>query len=319
MEQSGRQVDRAVTSLRQREGAARQTGGPIVMAADVNYAGQLATTLRSLVEASDRCAPLDVRVLTDRFPDAMRTMVEGSLPAGSAQIQWITVDLKQFSGYEGLTPHVSTMAYARLLIPELLPETRSRILYLDADLLVLDEVAPLWTVDLQGAPLGAVLDRLDPLIKAGDPGLREVPPVRDYFNSGVLLLDLERWTAEGISEKALEFLARNPRTPFMDQDALNVACDGRWTMLDTRWNFQNHFTTRVADVDPAERPAIAHFVTSVKPWKPAALSVNASLYDSYRSRTRFARGRRERAADFCREAWARLKRTVRRRITVVRP
>jgi Glycosyl transferase family 8 len=104
---------------------------------------------------------------------AMRTMVEGSLPAGSAQIQWITVDLKQFSRYEGLTTHVSTMAYARILIPDLLPETRSRLLYLDADLLVLGDVAPLWTVDLQGAPLGAVLDRLDPLIKAGDPGLRE--------------------------------------------------------------------------------------------------------------------------------------------------
>jgi lipopolysaccharide biosynthesis glycosyltransferase len=291
---------------------ARQT---IVFACDMNYAMQLATTLRSLADAVPKVTGMDIHVLTDGFPAELRTRVSHSLPAEAAPIKWVDVDLEPFQNFPTLS-HISKMTYARLLIPHVLPTTVSRILYLDADLLVLDDLDPLWTIDLEGRPVAAVLDVLDPLMKRGDPRLRTAPPVRDYFNSGVLLIDLTRWREERLSERAIEYLDRCPQSPFKDQDALNVACDGLWKKLDPSWNFQDHFHTNIADIDDGERPAIVHFVTSNKPWKPDSVSVNASLYDSFRNRTQFAKSYRERSTDAARRAFARCKRWLRQYASV---
>jgi lipopolysaccharide biosynthesis glycosyltransferase len=257
----------------------------------------LATTLRSMVESNPDHWPLDVHVLAAHFPAEVRRRVDDSLPVGAATIHWLPVDLDaypEFSTASGLPK----AACARFLIPHVIPKSISRILYLDADILVLGDLAPLWHQDLKGAVVGAVLDGLDKQIKAKGARVARVPWVKQYFNAGVLLMDLGRWRSERISEQALEYLRRTPDSPFGDQDALNVACDGRWTPLHPRWNFQGHLGQRIADIAPEHRPTIIHFITNLKPWNPRALSLNRSLYDGFRRRTRFARVPVERISDF---------------------
>jgi lipopolysaccharide biosynthesis glycosyltransferase len=288
-------------------GQARRT---IVFACDANYSMQLATTLRSLAETNNR-ASLDIHVLTDHFPKSLRSRVSESLPPGIARIRWVTVDVERLPAHTTLD-HVSTVTYARLLIPELFPGDTSKLLYLDADLLVLGDLEPLWETDLNRTPVAAARDLLDISLKAGDPRTKSMPRVRNYFNAGVLLIDLDQWRRHRVSDKAMEYLTRNPHSPFMDQDALNVACDGHWTELEDRWNFQNHFHTRIDSISEHERPAIVHFVTRIKPWNPKVISINRHFYDSVRSRTRFARTRSERLIDSGLEIWCRCKRRLRR-------
>lgn len=283
----------------------------IVLACDEVYAMPLATTLRSIVEANRSGWPLDFHVLTDGFSEDARRKVHDSLPEGAASISWVPVGLELFRDFFTV-PGVSKMTYARLLIPRVFPATVSRVLYLDTDILVLDDLRELWKTDLEGAIVGAVLDGVDPQLKGGKSGLEKVPRVRDYFNAGVLLIELDRWRKEQVSQRALEYLARYPRSPYMDQDGINVVCDGRWKQLDPRWNFQDHFRKRISDMDPSERPAIAHFVTSSKPWKPSSLSLNASFYDAFRRRTCFARTPWNKLRDVVQQVWARLKGVLRR-------
>jgi len=95
----------------------------------------------------------------------------------------------------------------------------------------------------------------------------------------------------------LAFLEQNPRTPFGDQDALNVALDGRWKILDPRWNFQRHALVSLASLPPPERPYIVHFVMAEKPWIARMLSPNAAFYDGFRARTLFRRSLREKLGD----------------------
>ena len=286
---------------------------PIVLACDGSYAMQLATVLVSAVEANRSGQPLDVYVLCEQFPVGMRQRVVDSVPEGSTVIHWVPVDLSSFEGLPTM-PHISSrMAFARLMIPRIFSTNVHRVLYLDADTLVLDDLIPLWEVDLKGAVIGAVLDRiLDPALKRRVPGvdkwLDSFPRVRDYFNNGVLLIDLDAWRKERISEKAIEYLRFHPDSPYNDQDALNVACDGRWTELGLRWNFYDHFRTSILDMPPAERPKIAHFVGSQKPWKASALSVNADLYEVFRGRTRFARTTVDKLRDVGSRTWSLLKR-----------
>ena len=283
----------------------------IVLACDGSYAMQLATTLRSITNAHPSGWPLDFYVLVDDFSLDARLKVEESIPSGAASIRWSPVDLASFQGFSS-APHLSSkIIFARLLLPWLFSDDTRRILYLDADLLVLDDLRPIWDLDLDGAAVGGVLDTLDLAIKQGMPGLEGVPAVTDYFNAGVLLIDLPQWREERISERAFAYLSAHPQSPFGDQDALNFACDGLWKKLDQRWNFQDHHETRIADMTPTERPAIVHFVTGEKPWLPSSLSVNAGLYDAFRSHTRFARTRRDRFSDTALATWRRIKRRVR--------
>ena len=291
--------------------ALERMDGPVVLACDEVYAMPLATTLRSITETNRSCWPLDFYVLSDGFSEAMRMKVLSSLPTGSASVRWVAVDLRLFGEFATL-PHVSKMTYARLLIPYVFPDNVSRVLYLDADLLVLDDLGPLWETDLEGAAVGAVLDRWNLQFKQNEPGLEDVPRVRDYFNAGVLLIDLDRWREQRISEKALNYLSRHPRTPFSDQDALNVVCDGFWKKLNPRWNFQDHYETSLSDMRAEQKPSIVHFVMREKPWVATFPNLNTCFYDAFRSRTCFARTPLEKLQDILQGCWFRLKGILRR-------
>ena len=163
-------------------------------------------------------------------------------------------------------------------------------------------------MDLGGSVLAAVVDEyVDPNLKLNEPRFQGMPRVSEYFNAGVLLINLDAWRRERISKKALEYLTHNPLSPLSDQDALNVACDGLWKKLDPRWNFQGHYEKRILDMNAEERPWIAHFVGRRKPWIASELSLNVTLYDELRSRTFFARKPTDRLFDIPRRNWALLK------------
>jgi lipopolysaccharide biosynthesis glycosyltransferase len=286
---------------------------PLAFACDAGYAMPLATTLRSIAEANRSWWPLEVYILSDGFPENTQKRVIDSLPEGSSSIRWLPVDLTAFAGFSTLK-HISAATYARLLIPSMLPDQVHRALYLDADLLILDDLAPIWQADLEGAVLGAVLDeRLSTHIKMGKTSLAGLPRVRGYFNAGVLLVDLARCRAERISERALEYLERYPHSPYSDQDALNFACDGLWKKLDPRWNrYQVDLEKPLSVLSAAERPGIVHFHGWLKPWDARSLNLNDGFYDSFRSRTLFARTPEERLRRAPFVIWSRLKRILKR-------
>jgi lipopolysaccharide biosynthesis glycosyltransferase len=269
---------------------------PLILACDGEYVMPLATTLRSIVEANRRSWPLEFYVLCCGVPCAAQQRVNRSLPPGSGTVHWVPIDLNLFGQFATI-PHVSKMTYARLLIPKIIPDVVRRVLYLDSDLLVLGDLRNLWDSDLKGRVLGAVLDSIDPMLKRGD-ALREfVPRVQKYFNAGVLMIDLARWRECRISEVAFEYMSRNPRTPYMDQDALNFACDGLWEELNPTWNYHNHFKLDLAKLPSSQRPAIVHFVTSEKPWDASVRNLNGRFYDKFRSRTCFVRNRWDKVVD----------------------
>jgi lipopolysaccharide biosynthesis glycosyltransferase len=262
---------------------------PIVLASDEKYAMPLSTTLRSIVEVNECDWPLNFHILSNNISPETQKKIFDSLPLGSAAIRWVEVDLEPFEEFSTIS-HISKVTYARFLIPNIFPDTVSKALYLDADILVLDSLRPIWETDLQESLVGAVLDGLDYEIKNGKLSLENFPNVQSYFNAGVLLINLDRWRKEEIPKKALEYLSLHPNSRFSDQDALNVVCDGRWKKLDARWNFVDFYQkVKISNLSPRQRPGIVHFATWEKPWDDTIYHVNASFYDSFRSRTRFPR------------------------------
>jgi len=176
-----------------------------------------------------------------------------------------------------LVGRFGSVVWLRLLLPELLPDVR-RVLYLDADTLVVSPLAPLFASDLEGAPLAAVPGVTTGRERAHMSALG-VDHHERHLNSGVLLLDLDRFRAEHLTDTLLRVATtRSGDLMYPDQDTLNLVFAGRWFGLHPRWNAQNMFWNEpevaIAElgadaVDEARRsPAILHFEgpTFCKPW-----------------------------------------------------
>ena len=194
---------------------------------------------------------------------------------------------------------VSAAVYVRLAIPEVIPDER-RVLYLDADTLVLGDLRPLLRQSLEGRPIGAVRDPQNPVIGRGIqlPGWDKlgVPYGRDYFNSGVMLIDLARSQRLGVFERSRQFLSDHPdKIRFWDQDALNWAVDDNWLRLDRCWNTFAlsplatqpgfvHFAeadSPLAQLKEDEKTAaMLHFAGPDKPWQDTY--PQGQLRDTYR-------------------------------------
>jgi lipopolysaccharide biosynthesis glycosyltransferase len=132
------------------------------------------------------------------------------------------------------TKALSAAAYARLLIPDLLPKTVERVLYLDADTIVVSDLTALWQTDMGEAAIAAVHDPAATQIE------REIGIDVDegsYVNSGVMLMNLVVWRDEELATTAMAFAKKhNPRT--CDQPSINFACAGKITYVPEEWNFQ---------------------------------------------------------------------------------
>jgi len=166
------------------------------------------------------------------------------------------------------------MSWVRTVLTDALPDV-DRVVYLDADTLVRHSVLPLWTA-LDGAPIAAVTNTTEPAMYEYVQSLGLSDPA-EYFNAGVLVMDLAQWREEGVIER-ITALSRERPLRWYDQDALNVVFAGRWRRLHPRWNAMNSlwFWTEHArriftddELDTARaNPAIAHFEGPhvVKPW-----------------------------------------------------
>lgn len=171
---------------------------------------------------------------------------------------------------------ISRVMWFRVFLPELLPDV-ARVLYLDCDTLVADDLRPLLDTNLGDAWLGAVANVFEPDM-AQHPRQLGLTGPQPYFNSGVLLMDLDAWRREACTRRILD-LARDPHSGLVwpDQDALNRVFAGHWQKLHPRWNCQNslYFFPQAADVfgakpvaEAVSKPGILHFEGGdlAKPW-----------------------------------------------------
>ena len=153
---------------------------------------------------------------------------------------------------------VSIATYYRLAAPHILPSNVGKILYLDSDIIVRRSLEDLWNTDIQDYALAAVID---PWWSPGGGPHVEVPPGAKYFNAGVLLINLDYWRMNNVSENATAFARNNfEKVHYWDQDALNAILVDRWIPVPQIWNaYDFHKGRSVID------PAIVHFC-GPKPW-----------------------------------------------------
>jgi UDP-glucose/galactose:(glucosyl)LPS alpha-1,2-glucosyl/galactosyltransferase len=178
-------------------------------------------------------------------------------------VQFIQVDSAIFD-YFPINEDVSAASYYRLMIGELLPENITRALYLDCDTIATNNFTSLFDVDMGEAVILAVADYFD----AYHAERLNFPNGRSYFNSGLMMIDLEKWRREDIVTNALRFIRKNREIiQFADQDILNALLQDKWKPLGIEFNFQNKHARDWEMGKLDADPKIVHFTGKMKPWK----------------------------------------------------
>jgi len=186
---------------------------------------------------------------------------------------------------------ITEAAYYRILLPTVFP-LLSKILYLDCDILVLKDISPLFNIDMTHYAVAAVED----ILKLKDEHRLQLnlSYADSYFNSGVMMANLDYWREHDVERRLLEFSRKERKVFFHDQDALNHVFRKQWFQLSPQWNKfypvvypANRFHS-VCDVDDFNNPAVVHFAGRIKPWRCIKWPFDhkyRSLYYSYLNKT----------------------------------
>ena len=163
--------------------------------------------------------------------------------------------------------YYSLSIFTRMVLPAVVQPYTDRVLYMDADILCVGKLDELIDLDLV-EPAAAVTDfTLTVTRRTTALGMKS----GKYFNGGVMLMNIPRWEAERISEEALDILVkRQKEMHYNDQDALNLALEGRVRFVSPKWNYLYNLVddlqvnrTRFSSL---ARGRIIHFAGAVKPW-----------------------------------------------------
>ncbi|RSJ88909.1 MULTISPECIES: SP_1767 family glycosyltransferase [Streptococcus] len=230
----------------------------IVLAGDCNDTRQLETTIKSILYYNR-----DVKIYIlnqDIMPDWFRKPRKIARMLGSDIIDVKLPEQDIFHAWIKQT-HISSIAYARYFIPDYIQE--DTVLYLDCDLLVNDKLDSLFEQDIKEHYIAAIRD-------ANGQG----------FNTGVLLINNEKWRQEKLKERLIEqsilTIKEVEEGRFEnfngDQTIFNQVLQDDWLELDRAYNLQvghdvvalyNNWQEHLAFND---KPVVIHFTTYRKPW-----------------------------------------------------
>ena len=299
------------------------TGLAIACGSDPPFLPHIATLVHSVLEHGGpavRVHYLHGPELEDDDAARLRSMIE----RGGGRAVLHRIEPERIAGLARVH-FAPPMLWYRAFLPELLPDV-PRVLYLDGDTVAVDDLEPLWRTPLDDSYVAAVTNVFMPW-DAGYPVALGLPGPEAYFNSGVLLMNLDAMRRDAISDALLEYGRTAPptRVAWGDQDALNVLTGHRRVALAPRWNCMNSVVAhersieifgREAVQEARERPAIRHFEgpAANKPWHVLCEAALRDEYLRHRRQTPWAGtplagdGPRNRARRALRRALARLQR-----------
>lgn len=256
-----------------------KNGINLVLAADDNYAQHLGVALVSIMENHGDGRFLFFHILDNSISDKNRKYLEEIGRRDGAEMIFYDIPENLLADCHEIN-HISRAAYARFLIPEILPSSISRVLYLDSDIVVLKDIAELYDQDLGHFPLGAVTD-----VMAGEIlRIYFYPGLSGYFNSGVLLLNLDYWRRENIKRKAWDFMRQHLKDIIRpDQDILNCLFMNNWKALDGRFNVD--LKRKSFRALPEPDTVVLHYSDKIKPWHYLFSGASRCYYFNYLSKT----------------------------------
>ena len=262
---------------------------PVVLSANNRFSPYLDVMIRSMIANASEKRNYDFIILYNDISERNQRLIK-SAAKGKDNISIRFARVCEYFDAKKLfvDQHLSVETYYRLIIPEIMPNYH-KILYLDCDMVADRDVAELYDLDLKGAIIGAAKD----IDVAGQLNLNQnnwqtyatetlgLDSPYDYFQAGVLILDLDGLRKTASSQKMIK-LALSQSFRCHDQDVLNIICKNKVTYIPQQWNtlmdWQEPGRSRMQILKMAPRklfeeysaarkqPYLIHYAGYQKPW-----------------------------------------------------
>lgn len=261
---------------------------PIVFAVNAKYACYNAVTIQSIIEHCSENDFYRIYILQDGLGDAFVRRLEG---IGSKNVVVRCVDVGDLINQKQVDLHIrahfSKETYFRMVIPEIMP-FYEKVIYLDCDLVVKDDVAALLNEDIGEHYIAGVRDcyahMMDERLKK-DLGIDGL----GYVNAGVLVINMKQWLKHDLMTECFEMISRTPKEKllYLDQDVLNTVCYNKIYHFDEVWNFQWHMLHCEKRYEEMLVPRamrikddckILHFSSQIKPWRQPELELSNEFW-----------------------------------------
>lgn len=182
------------------------------------------------------------------------------------------------------TTHITNSTFIRLMVPRLLSGKVKELLYLDADVLCFNNIASIRNINIDNYICAAAVDSKH---NGQNPNASRLNlNSNNYFNAGVLYINIENWMNFDVENKSNDILLKNIELKYADQDALNIVLQHNTKIIDSKWNY---LFTWMADKQKEEffdnkdtLPYFIHFTGPRKMWYIEHKCLAQNLYQFYK-------------------------------------
>lgn len=260
----------------------------IALGSDLNYLPYCETLIISICENSEKS--IRFHVFIDQQSVSYKHLLEESVANYSnKEIIFYVIDETIYNDMpvrEGY--YISKFAYVRLLMPTMLPDDINYFLYLDIDICVVGDICEIekYIID---KPIGCVKDAM----YAGVDNYKDC-----YFNSGIMLININKWKESAISERALNYIKETEKPPkYVDQDVLNEILKEEIYFLPYRFNAQEEIFKYTPynklNIDEKREEArnaiIIHFTGPLKAWYSDSQHPYSKYFRIYYKKTHWSK------------------------------
>lgn len=251
----------------------------IVFASDNNYAQHTAVAMAFVLVNTKVPQRIQFYLIDDEIQPGNKEKITKTVQNLGGNIEFIKIKNSRLEDCY-VSGELSRASYFRLDIANILDKSIEKIIYLDCDLLVYDDIEKMWQLDMGGKPVAATCDlgiMASARVRKQKNKFIGLPFDAPYFNAGVLIMDLKKWR-DGNYAEAIIALATQNKYPNHDQDALNKFFMNNWQEIPLRWDVIppvfNLFLKIVTKPDLRKKaieaklnPAIFHYAGGYKPWE----------------------------------------------------
>ncbi len=236
---------------------------PVFFAADENYMPYLAVALHSLKENASKKYAYRIYVLhanMDCSSENVQKLCKYQDENFTIECVDVSAKMEDVKHSLHLRDYYTGATYYRIFIAEMFPQY-DKALYLDSDIAVLGDISELFGVVLGENLVGAVPDGAVASVSQFRLYTKEVLGIdaQNYFNAGVLLMNLKAFREYGFYEKFCALLKKYKFHVAQDQDYLNVICKDKVRYLGAEWN-------KMPIENSAQTPKLIHYNLTMKPW-----------------------------------------------------
>lgn len=238
---------------------------PIFFAVDDGYSPFLAVAIQSLIDNASAEYTYLIKILNTDISEENKRKI-GKYERENVDIEFVDLNyyIQKVKDKLYTRDYYSKTTYFRLFLPNLYPQY-DKVLYLDSDIVILDDIAKLYNTDIGDNLVAAAPDDVIQSMPVFQDYVEKVVGVADsrrYFNAGILLMNLHELRRFKFQEKFVYLLDKIKFAVAQDQDYLNRLCKGRVKLLDRTWD-------RMPIPDPkikTEDVKLVHYNLAFKPW-----------------------------------------------------